>query len=84
MSLKMGAFNTPSVFRLFQKNGGFDLLFKTAARLSIFCWAHERSAAKQRFFLFTVGRQPALIMFNLFRCYDDVATTRQTGSCATQ
>jgi len=56
MSLKKGDFNTPPVNPFLKKeNGGFDPYFKTAARLSVFCWAHERSAAKQRFFLLLQG-----------------------------
>lgn len=53
MSSKMGEFNTPSVSQFFQKeNGGLKLLFQNRRKATIFCWAHERSAAKQRFFLF--------------------------------
>ena len=79
MSLKIGAFNTPSVFRFFKKTAALIYYSKPPQGFLYFVGAHERTAAKQRFFLFTVGRQPALIMFNLFRCYNGVATTRQTG-----
>ena len=55
MSLKMGNFNTPSVFSFFKRKRRLEICyFKTAVRLLYFVLAHEYSAATTTVFLYAV------------------------------
>ena len=55
MSLKMGDFNTPSVFYFFKRKRRLEICyFKTAVRLLYFVLAHRYSAAETTVFFITV------------------------------
>ena len=55
MSLKMGDFNTPSVFRFFKRKRRLEIYyFKTAAWLLVFCSGAQIPAAETTVFLYAV------------------------------
>ena len=55
MSLKMGDFNTPSVFRFFKRTRRLEIYyFKTAAWLLVFCSGAQIPAAETTVFLYAV------------------------------
>ena len=55
MSLKMGDFNTPSVFRFFKRKRRLEIYyFKTAAWLLVFCSGAQIPAAKTTVFYYAV------------------------------
>ena len=61
MSLKMGDFNTPSVFRFFKRKRRLEIYyFKTAARLFIFCLGVVIPSAVKTVFYFPL--QAALFL----------------------